>query len=129
MKGNVGSTAGYEFVAHDPIADMWAFDRLPKTCRRMIANAPFQISARHAHAHWRTHDAAALRGEIRDSIDLYLAACAKETEVPACPWEPSPISNGSSETRAGSRASANRMTARQQRNFVRLGLMPKTVVG
>jgi len=40
-------------VPHDPVRDMYYFDRLPKTVRQALANAVCGLSSEHTYDAWR----------------------------------------------------------------------------
>ena len=84
MSENHAAVAGYQpgFVKPDPIADLAAFDLLPRSVRRALDDAPFAISAVAALDVYRTLGRRKALSEITASARDYLEACEKQTGVP-----------------------------------------------
>lgn len=78
MTGNNASAAGYPIAMVGYHAEMAAFDRLPKTAKRMLTIAPLSFSSVHAERFWKQQGAAALRQEIRLSVRELLLIMNRE---------------------------------------------------
>lgn len=79
---NPVKTYTHGFVAPNPVRDLEAYDKLPRTVRRLIDECPAAICAVHTARFYKANGLAAVRREIRATADLFYEAYAKETGVP-----------------------------------------------
>lgn len=107
---------GIEVVHIGPGDELAAYDELPPRIRRLVADGPAQVSAYHVLQHYRQAGEQAVIAAIWNSYVVYLQACAAETGVPLCPWQPT--SSSSRIIGTGKRISARLLPARLRRNLL-----------
>lgn len=119
MPGNYQRKAGYGMRLTTPQREMAAYDMLPKTLRRAVDEAPYSMSSEAVLTIHKDKGHLAALKEIKASA----AGFVGEER-----WQPIlRIEHGSSSIRAGRRASAPRIGARERRISERLAPTISTV--
>lgn len=127
---NSNAPRGAQVAEIHPLDEIVAFDQLPPRIRRVMDEAPCNLSATHVLRHYQAEGETAVLRSLNYNYHLYLNMMAKETGFPPC-FSPllNPMRSGSRGSPRGLRASGLPSRVRRRLNLRASDLTAPTVAG